>query len=77
VLTDLGIALYNLDRNADAAKYLPKGGPESRAGGNAFSFDFDASAQNDIRIGARIQTCAERDPKNPNYHFFWRVNIRD
>src|SRR6267143_5224022 len=71
VLYDLGIALYNLDHNADAAKYLAEGADLNPGPAEThFRLALIASAQNDHPNAVlEFKHALERDPKNPNYHF--------
>src|SRR6266446_5513539 len=71
VLYDLGIALYNLDRNQEAERYLAEaadlnpGPPETH-----FRLALIASALNDTANSVlEFKHAIERDPKNPNFHF--------
>jgi len=60
VLYDLGIALYNLDRNADAAKYLAEGADLNPGPAEThFRLALDCQCpKRSSECGARIQTCA-------------------
>lgn len=84
VLYNLGIALYNLDRNDEAAKYLAEaadlrpGPPETH-----LRLALIASARNDwANAIIEFKHVLERDAKNPNYHYllgreYFRVGYWD
>jgi len=71
VLYNLGVALYNLERNGEAGRYLAAaadqnpGPPETH-----FRLALIASAQNDHANSVlEFKHAIERDPKNANFHF--------
>src|SRR5262249_38533039 len=71
VLYNLGIALYNLDRNDEAARYLAEAADVNPAPAEThFRLGLIASAKND-RANAveEFKHATVRDPKNANYHY--------
>ena len=71
VLYDLGIALYNLDRNPDAARYLAEAADLNPAPAEThFRLALVASAQNDHANSVlEFKHAIARDPRNANFHF--------
>src|SRR5262249_1619476 len=71
VLYNLGIALYNLDRNNEASRYLAEAADINPAPADThFRLGLIASAQTD-RANAieEFKHATERDLKNANYHY--------
>src|SRR5258707_5352869 len=71
VLYHLRIALYNLDRNLEAERYLAEAADMNPAPPEThFRLALIASAQNDHANSVlEFRHAIERDPKNPNFHF--------
>src|SRR6266404_3071582 len=71
VLYNPGIALYNLDRNAEAGRYLAAAADLNPAPAEThFRLALIASAQNDHANSVlEFRHAIERDPKNANFHF--------
>ena len=71
VLYDLGIALYNLDRNDEAARYLAEAADLNPQPAEAhYRLGLIASAGNDqTNAILEFKHATERDSNNANYHF--------